>query len=162
VTIIKLHHTFRKITDHFPDPYRNERAKTCLRQLWGWPDVNDCGVFNDWEEAVHIAHPKQRLTHAEVRIAVAPNGWHTIGVDWSYPLGGGCYAPSVWDRTAYTTREEALNAAMNEITMRFEGMRDFSIRCHEGEGPIRMIDWMLDQIQQFRRPPSTAAQLSLF
>ena len=109
MTSIDLSTILKKIERRYPDVHRNEGAARCLRQLWSFPDVNDCGVFNEIEDAVDICLKKgSRQWRAVVSVSVAPNGWHAIATQYDYDIGGGGYAPSIWNKGAYETRQEAI------------------------------------------------------
>jgi hypothetical protein len=101
MTYIDLYRIGDKIKRHYGRDYYwpHDRSTLCFRQLWGFPDCNDVGVFNEREE-IRIDLKGQKMWHAEIEIAVAPNGWHTFSTNYMYALGGGGYAPSVTARTA--------------------------------------------------------------
>ena len=121
---IDLSRIIQKIKHYFPDAHRNPRAQRCLNQLWGYPDVNDCGVFNQIEDALVVRPAGKSRYRASVEIAVAPNGWHAKSTDYEYDIGGGGYTPSVWSRFAYPSREEALDAGIAELIDRFAKLRN--------------------------------------
>jgi hypothetical protein len=90
-------------------------------------------------------------------LARAPNGWHAFSTSYWYGQGGGGYAPSVHCCTAYLTRESALEAGINELIERFEGVRDMKGSVPEGQSAlaIRMIEKLKDGL-------SARRQLALF
>ena len=123
--------------------------------LWGNPPCNDCGVF-ERDETVRIDLDGTHW-YGEVRIAVAPNGWHAIATSYWYGQGGGGSSPSVWNRTAYTARDEALTAGISKLIATFEGVRDWKGTAPSNQSTLaeRMIDNLKACLSQSR-------QLSLF
>jgi hypothetical protein len=155
MTAIDLSPVLKKIERHYPMWWRSEAALRCLRQLWAGAPCNDSGVFEDYETiCVHLEG--ERLWHAELFVATAPNGWRAVGADYWYPLGGGGSKPSVWNETAFTTRDEAIAHGINGLIASFEGVRD-SAFAPEGQG--RNASRMLETLRGCQQ---TARQLSLF
>ncbi|MGH9808304.1 MAG: hypothetical protein ACRD9W_13775, partial [Terriglobia bacterium] len=123
MTVIDLSAQLDDIRARYPDWWHSDDATRELQALWGNPACNDCGVFTDCER-ITIALPGHAQWNGAVKLAAAPNFWHAFATSYAYPLGGGGYAISVWNRTAYTTRDEALRAGIDELIREFEGVRD--------------------------------------
>jgi hypothetical protein len=155
MTIIDLSEQIAAIRDKYPEYWRSDEATAELRALWGSADCNDCGVLQAREDIVIDLD----ATHwrAEIHIAVAPNGWHAVSTSYWYALGGGGSAPSVWDHTAYTTRDEAVTAGINELIGLFEGVRDW-----HGTAPESQRTNAERMIQKLKEHLSQAQQLTLF
>jgi hypothetical protein len=117
ISLLRLRRTIRK---RFPEDDREERKRAlwCFRKLWGWPDCNDVGVFNNWEE-IRIDLKGKKQWHVEIELALAPNGLYTYGLCWWSPEQGGGFAPAVSCSTAWTTREEAVQTALEEASWRY-------------------------------------------
>ena len=105
-----------------PRYWASDEAQQEMIALWGNPPCNDCGVF-ERDETICIALDGQKSWYGELRIAAAPNGWHAISTSYWYGQGGGGSSPSVWNRTAYTTRDEATAAGINKLIATFEDIR---------------------------------------
>ena len=101
MTIIDLSEQIDDICSRYPEYWLSDEAQRELQTLWGGADCNDCGVF-ERDETIRIDLDGQKSWYGELRIAVAPNGWHAIATSYWYGQGGGGSAPSVWNRTAYT------------------------------------------------------------
>ena len=63
----------------------------------------------------------------------------------------------MWNRTAYTTRDEALRAAIDELIRKFEGVRDAA-----GYKPASQAADAARMIAELRTYLAQANQLSLF
>src|SRR4051794_7634965 len=116
MTAIDLTDKLDPILGRYPEYWCSEDAEREFRALWGNPGAdicNDCGVFTN-EETIGFRMDGDKQWYAEVHIARAPNGWHAISTSYWYGQGGGGYAPSVHTRTAYLTRESALEAGIKE------------------------------------------------
>lgn len=145
MTAIDLREKISDICNRHETWWASDDAQRELRALWGNPggDIcNDCGVFTN-AETTRIA--LENSCYGEVEIAVAPNGWYAIATTYWYGSGGGGYAPSVENRVAYTTRDEALAAGIAELIGKFEGVRN-----HQGYAPEnqrRMAERMIDTLK---------------
>lgn len=53
----------------------------------------------------------------------APNGWYA-SVSYAYGIGGACSPISVWNDTAYTTRQESLEAGIRELKRGYQILFD--------------------------------------
>ena len=140
----------------YPEYWRSDEAQRELQALWGGTDCNDCGVF-ERGETIRIPLDGQKSWYGELRIAVAPNGWHAISVSHWYGQGGGGSSPSVWNRTAYTTRDEAVAAGINKLIATFEGVRDW-----KGSAPQNQSALAQRMIETLKAWLSHSRQLSLF
>lgn len=156
MTVIDLSQQIDDICSRYPEYWRSEDAQRELQALWGGADCNDCGVF-ERDEATLIELDGQKSWHGEVRIAVTPNSWHAVSTGNWYGQGGGGSAPSVWNRTAYTTRDEAIAAGINELIATFESIRDSKGYAPQNQSALaqRMIETLKAHLAQSR-------QLSLF
>jgi hypothetical protein len=158
MAIIDLSPQLHAIKDRHPEWWQSEQARRELAALWGYADgddgCNDCGVQASGE-TIRIELDSQ--WRGEIHIAVAPNGWHAMATSYWYSLGGGGSSPSVWNRTAYTTRDEALAAGIDKLIATFEGLRDAKgwIPDSQRVNAQRMIDKLREHLSQSR-------QMSLF
>lgn len=155
MTVIDLTGRLDDIRSRYPKYWLSDEAQRELQALWGGADCNDCGVF-ERVETVRIDLDGTNW-HGEVRIAVAPNGWHAISTSTWYGQGGGGSSPSVWNRAAYTARDEALTAGITELIATFEGVRDWKGTAPANQSALaeRMIETLKARLLQSR-------QLSLF
>jgi hypothetical protein len=156
MTVIDLSEDIDDICRRYPKYWLSDDARRELLVLWGEPDCNDCGVF-ERDEIIRIDFDGQKSWYGEVRIAVAPNGWHAVSTGYWYGQGGSGSAPSVWNRTAYTTRDEAVAAGIDELIARFEGIRD-----GKGYAPQNQSALAERMIQTLKAWLSQSRQLSLF
>lgn len=101
----------------YPEYWRSQNAQREAQALWGNIPCNECGVIPADEE---ITIELQPYWTACVRIARAPNGWYGFAVSYAYGLGGYGAAISVWNETAYTTREEALAAGIGKLRREYQ------------------------------------------
>jgi hypothetical protein len=156
MTIIDLSAQIDDICDRYPEYWLSDEAQHELQTLWGGADCNDCGVF-ERDETIRIDLDGQKSWYGELRIAIAPNGWHAIATSYWYSQGGGGSAPSVWNRTAYTTRDEAVNAGIEKLIAIFEGVRDWKGWAPANQSALaeRMIETLKAYLSQTR-------QLSMF
>ena len=156
MTIIDLSEQIDDICHRYPEYWLSDEAQRELQALWGGADCNDCGVF-ERDETIRVDLDGQKSWYGEVRIAVAPNGWHAIATGYWYAQGGGGSAPSVWSRTAYTTRDEAVAAGIHKLIATFEGVRDWKGSALQNQSALaeRMIETLKAYLSQTR-------QLTLF
>ena len=155
MTVIDLTERIDDICSRYPKYWLSEEAQRELQALWGGAECNDCGVF-ERDETVRIDLDGTNW-YGEIRIAVAPNGWHAISTSYWYSQGGGGASPSVWNRTAYTERDEAVAAGIAELIAEFERVRDW-----KGTAPANqsaLADRMIETLKAFL---SQSRQLSLF
>ena len=155
MTAIDLSPTLKKIRRRYPAWWRSEAAIRCLRQLWAGAHCNDSGVFEDCE-TIRIDLDGERQWSAEIRLATAPNGWCAVAISYSYPLGGAGSMPSVWDRTAFTSRDEAMEHGINGLIDAFERVRN---SAHAPETHVRNASRMLETLRAYRQG---SKQLTLF
>ncbi len=156
MTVIDLTEQIDDICSRYPKYWLSDDAQRELQALWGGAECNDCGVF-ERDETIRIELDCQRSWYGELRIAVAPNGWHAIATSHWYGHGGGGSSPSLWNRTAYTARDEAVAAGINKLIAIFEGVRDCKGYAPQNQSALaqRMIETLKDQLSHSR-------QLTLF
>jgi len=156
MTVIDLSGQIDDICRRHPEYWNSDEAVRELQTLWGGADCNDCGVF-EHDETIRIPLDGQKSWYGEVRIAVAPNGWHAIAKSYWYGQGGGGSSPSVWNRFAYTAHDEAAAHGINELMNTFEGVRDWKGTAPSNQSALaqRMIETLKAHLSQSR-------QLSLF
>lgn len=137
--IIDLADELSEIEQRYPEWWRSGAAQWELQALWG-KCCNPHGVMAEDEIVRFEAENGQWNAH--VRISQSDKDWFSYGLDWSWPLGGGGYAPSVWHTIAYTARQEAFEAATRELIRRFENIRtnDSSGVGSHAKGAQRMIE----------------------
>ena len=155
MSAMDLSAVLKKIRLRYPDWWRSEAAIRCLRQLWAGVRCNDSGVFEDCE-TIRIDVEGERQWYAEIRLAAAPNGWVAVATSYSYALGGAGSMPSVWDRTAFTSRDEAIEHGIKGLIASFERLGDSP---HARETQVRNAGRMLDALRAYRH---RAKQLTLF
>jgi len=155
MTVIDLSDRLDDVRRRYPQYWRSAEAQRELQALWGGTDCNDCGVF-EREDTIRIELDGTNW-FGELRIAVAPNGWHAVSTSYWYGQGGGGSSPSVWNRTAWTTHDEAVSAGINELIATFEGVRDCKGYAPQNQSAFaeRMIEILKDRLSQAR-------QLTLF
>jgi hypothetical protein len=125
--------------------------------LWGvTPEtrgINDCGVFtyaND-EVTLRCGGCKARFT-----LVQAPNGNWAMSTGYDTRISGGTYAPSVWCRRAFPTRDDARLAALCELIHRFRQEAE-DRNSVNGESNRRDIRQMIARLETEKTP-----QLALF
>lgn len=91
--------------------YMEEAATRKASELWGAPS-NDCGVcLNRQEETlINANHFKAQITFCHT----SKDYW-LIGLNYSTPMGGMGYAPSVWDRIGFTSYHDARLAGIQTM-----------------------------------------------
>jgi hypothetical protein len=159
MTIIDLTDKLNDIRHRYPQWWRSDEAERELRATWGNPDINhcnDCGVLTE-RETIRIDLDAQKSWYGELRIAIAPNGWYAVAACYWYGLGGGGSSPSVWNRTAYTTRDEAIDAGIKELITTFEGVRD-----QKGYQPSNQSANAIRMIETLKAYMTNARQMTLF
>jgi len=156
MTVIDLSEKHDDLASRYERYWASDEAQAELLALWGNPECNDCGVF-ERDETTRIELDANKSWWAEICIAGAPNGWHAMSTSWWSANGGGGSAPSVWDLHAYTSREDAFAAAMNELIAKFEGIRDWTGWAPQNQALLAQR--MIDTLKAHR---SQARQLTLF
>jgi hypothetical protein len=156
MTVIDLTEQIDNIRSRYPEYWHSDEAQREVQALWAGADCNDCGVF-ERDEIILIELDGQKSWYGEVRMAVAPNGWHAIATSYCYAQGGGGSAPSVWTRIAYTTRDEAVAAGIDKLIATFEGVRDW-----KGSAPANQSALAQRMIETLKAYLSQSRQLSLF
>lgn len=91
--------------------------------MWGGVAINDCGVILP-AETIDIVLPGGR-TKCDIRLAPCPNGWWAMSTGYDHSGGGGGSYPSVWDTTAYASREDAIAGGVAELTKAFEWVKEW-------------------------------------
>ena len=114
MTVIDLSAQLDDIRRRYPEYWNSDEAVRELQTLWGGADCNDCGVF-ERDETIRIEIDGQKSWYGELRIAVAPNGWHAVSTCYWYGQGGGGSSPSVWNRTACTSSFSAVWRASSSL-----------------------------------------------
>jgi hypothetical protein len=156
MTVIDLSEQLDDICCRYHEYWRSGEAKRELQALWGSADCNDCGVF-ERGETIRIPLDGQKSWYGELRIAVAPNGWHAVSTSYWYGQGGGGSSPSVCNRTAYTTRDEAAAAGINKLIATFESIRD--CKGHAPQNQSALAQRMIETLKAYL---AHSRQLSLF
>ena len=121
MTAIDLTHQIDDIRERYEDAWRSEEAHRELCELWGG-EANPAGVFEE-HETVQIGLEGKRQWKAEVHVASTRKGWHAMSTSYSCAIGGSSSSPSVWSRTAYTDKEEALQAGYGKLIEAFEKVK---------------------------------------
>src|ERR1700737_243943 len=88
MTIIALPGQSDGICRRYPEYWHSDGAQREFQTLWGGADCNDCGVF-ERHETIRVDLDCHKSWYGEVRIAIAPNGWHAIATSYWYGQGGG-------------------------------------------------------------------------
>lgn len=156
MTAIDLTDRLDAIRMTYPDWWRNEEALGELQALWGGTPCNDCGVFTE-QENLDIDLPSDRQWRGTIKLTRALNGWYAVATSYNYALGGGTSPVSVWNRTAYTTRNEAVEAGAGELKRIFEGIRDS--KGYAPDSQRETAQRMINQIETFMRQ---SRQMTLF
>lgn len=156
MTAIDLTDQLDAIRDKYPDWWRKDVAFDELQALWGGTPCNDCGVFNE-QEKIDIDLPSDSRWRGTIKITRALNGWYAVATSYKYALGGGTSPISVWNCTAYTTRDEAIEAAALELKRSFEGIRDS--KGYAPDSQRETAQRMIEQIETFMRQ---SRQMTLF
>src|SRR5258708_108545 len=125
MTIIDLSEKHDDLASRYERYWASDEAQRELLALWGNPECNDCGVF-ERDETIRIELDGNKSWYAEICIAAAPNDWHAFSTNWWSANGGGGSAPSIWNRHAYTSRDEAVAAATNELIVKIQSIRDWN------------------------------------
>lgn len=150
MTVIDLSRQLEAIRLKYPEYWRSEDARRELQALWGNATCNECGVLPADEKITLELQPHWT---ACVRIASAPNGWYAFAVSYAYGTGGGA-AVSVWNDTAYTIRQEALETGFRKLKLIYQRL----LNCQHWEPEtqkinaarmIALLDQHLNQSRQF-------------
>lgn len=154
MTAIDLSPQLDAIREKYPAWWRSDEAQRELQALWGHAACNAHGVM-DAGETINIELEPQ--WKASVKIARAPNGWYAFATSYSYALGGGTSPISVWNRTAYTSRDEAIEAGIAELKRTYQGIIGWRGSAPETQktNAARMIERLGQYLIQSR-------QMSLF
>lgn len=156
MTAIDLTDQLEAIRDKYPDWWRKDIALDELQALWGGTPCNDCGVFIE-QENIDIDLPSESQWRGTIKITRALNGWYAVATTYNYALGGGTSPISVWNHTAYTTRDEAIEAAALELKQKFEGIRDS--KGYAPDSQRETAQRMINQIEIFMHQ---SRQMTLF
>lgn len=154
MTSIDLSPQLEEIRLRYPKWWLSEDALRELQALWGNVPCNEHGVIPENEE---VTIELERHWAASVKIACAPNGWYAFSVCYAYGTGGGGAAISVWNDTAYTTRQEALAAGIHKLKREYQRV----LNCPHPEPESQKINAarMIALLDQYL---SQSRQLSLF
>lgn len=125
--------------------------------LWGvTPEtgsINDCGVFTPLSDVLHWHDGRCKV---EIRLVEAPNGYWAMSVSYFTATSGYASMPSVRNRKAFPTREDARLAAIDELIERLH--READSRCSAiTDANRREIRQMIERLEAEKTP-----QLSLF
>lgn len=156
MTAIDLTEQLDAIRVKHPEWWRSDTAQDELQSLWGGTPCNEHGVFAT-QENIEIALASDSQWSGTIKLARAINGWYAVSTGYRYALGGGTSPLSVWNRTAYTTRDEALEAGAQELKRYFERLRDGN--GHAPEAQRKNAGRMIEQIEAFTRQ---SRQMTLF
>lgn len=103
------------------DYHRSKEALWEVAALWGiTPEhkrINPHGVFDPIDEIIGI---EAERSHIEIELAKAPNGLWAMAINYTLPLSGAGAAPSVWNSTAYFSRDDAREVALRNLLARFK------------------------------------------
>ncbi len=107
------------IRSRYPAPSQEDEALAAVAKLWGChvgEHVNHRGEFLDYQtEAVAIG----RMVKGEMHLAETPEGLWAISVSYSHRFGGAIAAPSVWNQVAYSSRDAAYKAGVDQLIEEF-------------------------------------------
>jgi hypothetical protein len=125
--------------------------------LWGVTpqtgSVNDCGVFTYATDKVTL---RGGGCKAEFTLVQAPNGNWAMSTAYDTRISGGRYAPSVWNRQAFPTRDDARLAALCELIHQFKQETE-SQNSLNGESNRHDVRRMIAMLETEKMP-----QLALF
>ncbi len=125
--------------------------------LWGvTPEarsINDCGVFTYASDEVTL---RGGGCKAEFTLVQAPNGNWAMSTGYDTRISGGGYAPSVWNRQAFPTRDDARLAALCELIHQFRQEAE-NPNSLNGDSNRRDARQMIGMLEGEKTP-----QLSLF
>ncbi len=119
-----------EITSQYDRYWADDACTQQLRELWGNPSLeecNDCGVFVNAEE---VKIETEKYFSGTVNLAKTPLGLWVHSTDHWYSTGGGGSAPSLTNREAFTTREEALEAGIDDLIEIFGGIKTCQNSCN--------------------------------
>jgi hypothetical protein len=111
------------IRDRHPEWWRDEAVLPELKALWGDAEANEHAVM-PVDEEITVALPGHYQWYATIQLSRAQNGWYAMATHYSYSLGGGGSAPSLWNDTAYTSREAGMKAGFRELISRYQTLDD--------------------------------------
>lgn len=154
MTAIDLSPQLEEIRLKYPEWWRSEDAQRELQALWGNAACNAHGVLAADEEITIELEPQWKAT---VKIARAPNGWYAFATSYAYALGGGTSPISVWNDTAHTTRDEALEAGIRELKRIYQRLLDW-----QGWAPQTQKTNAARMIELLDRSLIQSRQMSLF
>ena len=154
MTAIDLSAQLEEIRLKYPKWWLSEDAQRELQSLWGDAPCNEHGL-RPADENITIELDRQWT--ACVQIARAPNGWYAFAVSYAYGIGGGGAAISVWNNTAYTSRQETFEAGIRTLKLTYQRLLDCQNFPPETQktNAARMIALLDQHLLQSR-------QLSLF
>jgi hypothetical protein len=125
--------------------------------LWGvtpeTASIDDCGVFTSANDEITL-HSGGCKAH--VILVQAPNGNWAMSTRYDTRVSGAGYAPSVWNRQAFRTRDDARLAALGELIQRF-GQEERDPGSLKGESNRRDVRQMIALPEAEKTP-----QLALF
>lgn len=105
---------------HGPRYHVTDQALWEVASLWGIAPqhgrINPHGVFDPIDETIRIEAVR---CYAEIELARAPGGLWAISTDYHLPNSGAGSAPSVWNRFAFFSRDDARAAGLAQLRERF-------------------------------------------
>ena len=144
------------LTDWIREAYQldsyDERTAFLMDKHGG--STNKHCVFQE-RETVELARIGR--SHAEARLAQNAHGMWLTGIDADYAIGGRGDPVSVWNRTAYDSRDNALDACRAQCARYFQSIADDYGSCvtdHMKAEARRMVEAL--------SPKEPPPQLSLF
>jgi hypothetical protein len=138
------------IRDRYPEWWRDEAVLPELKAVWGGADANEHAVM-PVDEEITVALPGHNQWYATIDLSRAPNGWYAMATGYSYNLGGGGSAPSLWNDTAYTSREAAMKAGFRELISCYQNLDDARRSdqiAARASGMIRLLTEAMNARQQ--------------
>lgn len=101
--------------------HRMDAALWDVAALWGIaPEherINQHGVFAPVDEVIRLEAGR---SVAEIELARAPSGLWAVATDYHLPNSGAGSAPSVWNRHAFRSRDDARTVAVFTLRERMQ------------------------------------------
>lgn len=103
------------------DYHRMDAALWDVAALWGIaPEherINPHGVFDPVDEVIRIEAGR---SFAEIELACAPSGLWAMATDYRLPNSGAGSAPSIWNRHAFRSRDDARTVGLLSLRERMQ------------------------------------------
>lgn len=105
---------------HGPRYHLSEACRAEIAALWGASpgdgSINDCGVFQNVDDiALHAGRCR-----AEISIAESPSGLWAMDTSHATADSGAGSAPGIWNRIAFSSRDDARAAGLHRMISTFE------------------------------------------